>query len=121
MTFSFRIEPKTGYDIVHLAGELIDKTQSTDLSVKIDELIAEQKIKLIFDLQELKYINSSGLNVMINILSRIRKTGGEVVITHVAKRVNELLIITKLNTVFTVTESMDSAVLKLNKNTNMAD
>jgi anti-sigma B factor antagonist len=113
MTFSFRIEPEIGIEIIHLAGELIDKGQAAELSTGIDELIEARKIKMVFDLQDLKYINSSGLNVMINILSRVRKAGGEVVITHVSKRVNELLIITKLNTVFTVTETMESAVSKL--------
>ncbi len=113
MTFSFRIDPENGIDVVRLSGELIDKTQSTELSASIDELIADQKTKLVFDLKELKYINSSGLNVMINILSRIRKAGGEVIITQVSKRVNELLIITKLNTVFTVTDTVESAISKL--------
>jgi anti-sigma B factor antagonist len=113
MTFSFHVQPENGFEIIQLSGELIDKTQSAELSLKIDELIAESKIKLIFDLKELKYINSSGLNVMINILSRVRKAGGEVVITNVAKRVNELLIITKLNTVFTVTDTLEGAVSQL--------
>jgi anti-sigma B factor antagonist len=113
MTFSFRIQPEIGLMIIHLSGELIDKTQSTELSEKIDGLIAEKNIKLVFDLKDLKYINSSGLNVMINILSRVRKAGGEVVITNVAKRVNELLIITKLNTVFTVTDTLEGAISRL--------
>ena len=113
MTFSYTVENHSGYDILHLAGELIDKGQSADLSAKTEELISAGQSKLIFDLKELKYINSSGLNVMINVLSRIRKSGGEVVITQVAKRVNELLIITKLNTVFTVTETLEEAVRKL--------
>jgi anti-sigma B factor antagonist len=114
MTFSFRIDPEQGIDIVRLSGELIDKNQSLELSASIDQLIADQKIRLVFDLKELKYINSSGLNVMINVLSRVRKAGGEVVIAQVSKRVNELLIITKLNTVFTVTDSIESAIAKLN-------
>ncbi|MFI5149109.1 MAG: STAS domain-containing protein [Bacteroidia bacterium] len=113
MTFSFRIEPEIGVEIVHLSGELIDKGQASELSTSVDDLIESRKIKMVFDLQDLKYINSSGLNVMINILSRVRKAGGEVVITNVSKRVNELLIITKLNTVFTVTETLESAVSKL--------
>jgi anti-sigma B factor antagonist len=118
MTFSYRIEPQTGFNIVHLAGELIDKGQSTELSAKVEELIAAGQTSLIFDLKDLKYINSSGLNVMINILSRIRKSGGEVIITNVSKRVNELLIITKLNTVFLVTDTLNSAIAKLKQNSD---
>jgi anti-sigma B factor antagonist len=113
MTFSFRVEPQPGIEIIHLAGELIDKTQATELSEKVTEMLAENKTKIIFDLTDLKYVNSSGLNIMINILSRVRTAGGEVIITNVARRVNELLIITKLNTVFTVTENLQEALSKL--------
>jgi anti-sigma B factor antagonist len=113
MTFSYRIEKELGINILYLSGELIDRGQAAELSAAIDELILEHQVKLVFDLKELKYINSSGLNVLINVLSRIRKSGGEVVITNVSKRVNELLIITKLNTVFTVTETLEKAISKL--------
>lgn len=113
MTFSYRIENEIGIHIIYLSGELIDKNQATELSAGIDELILGHNVKLVFDLSELKYINSSGLNVMINVLTRVRKSGGEVVITNVSKRVNELLIITKLNTVFTVTETVEKAISKL--------
>jgi anti-sigma B factor antagonist len=112
MTFSYQTEQQSNLEIIHLAGELIDKTQASELSTKVDEYISENKTKIIFDLKELKYINSSGLNIMINILSRVRKAGGEIVITNVSRRVNELLIITKLNTVFTVTESLELALSK---------
>jgi anti-sigma B factor antagonist len=113
MTFSFKIVARTDYDIISLAGELIDKNQSAELAAKVDELLGKNRTRLVFDLQDLKYINSSGLNVMINVLTRVRKAGGEVVITQVTKRVNELLIITKLNTVFTVTTDMETAVAKI--------
>jgi anti-sigma B factor antagonist len=61
----------------------------------------------------LKYINSSGLTVLINTLTKARKTGGEVMIANVSTKVSELLLITKLNTVFTVTPTVDEALKKI--------
>ena len=57
-------------------------------------------------------MNSSGLNVMINVLTKSRKAGGEVAIANVTKKIKELLIITKLNSFFNVSESIDEAFAK---------
>jgi anti-sigma B factor antagonist len=46
-------------------------------------------------------------------MSKARKEGGEVIISNVSKKVNELLIITKLTTLFTVAENVEKAVSKL--------
>lgn len=113
MTFTFDITKDVNINIVRLSGELIDKNQANDLISGIDDLIDNKESKIIFDLGELKYINSSGLNILINVLTKARKSGGEVVITNVSKKVNELFLITKLNTVFTVTESLEKAISKL--------
>lgn len=113
MTFTFDITKDVNINIVRLSGELIDKNQANELISAVENLIENKEIKIIFDLGELKYINSSGLNILINVLTKARKSGGEVVITNVSKKVNELFLITKLNTVFTVTESLEKAISKL--------
>lgn len=113
MTFDYKIEKKSGINVFLLKGELIDKALASGMLVEIDNLIENKENKLILNLSELKYINSSGLNILINILTKSRKSGGEVVITNVSKKVNELLLMTKLNTVFIVTDSVEDAVAKL--------
>ncbi len=99
--------------VISLQGELIDRNQGKALLSEIDTLVAERHLKYVFDLAGLKYINSSGLSVLINILTKVRKLGGEVIISSVSAKVNELLIITKLHTIFTVTDSIDKAIAKL--------
>lgn len=113
MVFSFSIKKELNVNIVSLTGELIDKNQSNELVEQVDSLLAAGELKYVFDLSELKYINSSGLNVLIHILTKARKAGGEAVVANVSKKVNELLIITKLNTVFTVTDTVEKAISKL--------
>ena len=58
-------------------------------------------------------MNSSGLNVLIQLLTKTRTSGGESVICNVNKKVNDLLVITKLNTLFKVADSKDDAVKML--------
>jgi len=113
MVFHYTISQELDVTVVKLFGELIDKNQSNKLVEELTALLKERKLKYVFDLGELKYMNSSGLNILISMLTLTRKEGGEVVMANVSKKVNELLIITKLNTLFTVTDSVEKAIPKL--------
>lgn len=115
MVFNFTITEENNFQLLILSGDLIDKNQATDLLLKVDELLLAQKNKLMIDLSDLKYMNSSGLNVLIQILTKSRTQGGESVIFNVNKKVNDLLVITKLNTLFKVVDSKTEAVSLLSK------
>lgn len=110
MTFNYTITEEKSVHILNLSGELIDKNQALELLSKIDELLSEQKNKLAINLSDLKYMNSSGLNVLIQILTKTRTQGGDSVIFNVNKKVNDLLVITKLNTLFKVAETQSDAI-----------
>lgn len=109
MVLDYKITEENNIQILALSGELIDKNQAIALIKDMDELLEQDKNKLIIDLSELKYMNSSGLNVLIQLLTKTRTGGGESVICHVSKKVNDLLIITKLNTLFKVAETKEEA------------
>jgi anti-sigma B factor antagonist len=96
-------------------GELIDRGQATGLLDEIEEGIEKGENRILLNLADLKYLNSSGLNVIINILTKARKSGGDVAICNVNKKITELLVITKLNSVFNVCENIDEAVKVLSK------
>jgi anti-sigma B factor antagonist len=109
MILDYKITEKNGIQILVLSGELIDKNQAIDLIKSVDELLAAEKNKFVIDLSTLKYMNSSGLNVLIQLLTKTRTSGGDSVICNVSKKVNELLIITKLNTLFKVADTQEAA------------
>jgi len=109
MILDYTITEDNSFQILVLKGELIDKNQAVDLIKKVDELLDAGKTKWIINLEELKYMNSSGLNVLIQLLTKTRTRGGESVICHVSKKVNELLIITKLNTLFKIVDTKEEA------------
>lgn len=113
MLFTYNISEEKGCGIIVLSGELIDKNQAADMIKAIDELLAAGKTKFVADLGDLKYMNSSGLNVLIQLLTKTRSKGGETVICHVSKKVNELLLITKLNTLFKVVDNKADALQRL--------
>lgn len=114
MILNYTLIEESNYHILSLGGELIDKNQAIDLMKQVDEVLDTNKNKLVIDLSELKYMNSSGLNVLIQLLTKARTKGGESVIYNVSKKVNELLVITKLNTLFKVAHTKEEALQMLN-------
>jgi anti-sigma B factor antagonist len=115
MVFDYKTKTEKGIRVYHLAGELIDRNQASKMLEELDDSISKGENKVLLNLQDLKYINSSGLNVFINILTRARKAGGDVAICCVNKKITELLVITKLNSVFNVSDSAEKATSVLNK------
>ena len=65
------------------------------------------------DLSEVRYMNSSGIGVLITILTKFRNKGGEVVLIKPSDQIRKLLVITKLNAIFTIVESEEEAKTKL--------
>lgn len=114
MVFTYKSNQKDAVNVYSLQGELIGRDQATSLLGEVDAAIAKNSTKILLDLKDLKYMNSSGLNVIINILTKSRKAGGDVAICCVNKKINELLVITKLNSVFNVCDDVEKAIKVLN-------
>lgn len=110
MNFDFTITKHENYAIIQLSGELIEKSQAVSLLEKTEELVAQNFTKLAIDLGQLKYMNSSGLNTLIQLLTKARVGGGEAVLFNMTKKINELILITKLHTLFKVTETKEEAI-----------
>lgn len=110
MIFTYNSNKQSTVNVYSLQGELIGKDQATSLLEEIDAGIGKNLNKILLNFNELKYMNSSGLNVIINILTKARKAGGDVAICCVNKKINELLVITKLNSVFNVCEDEEKAL-----------
>lgn len=110
MKFTYQTQQKHDVLIISLNGDLIEKDQTLELMKEIEHHIIENENNFILNLSELRYVNSNGLNILINILTKSRNAGGEVIITNVPERINKLFITTKLNTVFTVTNGVKEAI-----------
>lgn len=115
MIFEYKQKENGDIQIFHLFGELIDREQPKPMILLIEEIIATGKNKILLDLKDLRYINSSGLSVLINILTKARKNGGDVAISCVNEKNQELLHITKLDSIFNVCITLDEALVLLNK------
>ena len=102
MEFSYSTDKQQDYTVFYLNGDLIDKNQGKEMLVGIEAFIAAGEKKIILNLKDLNYINSSGLNVLIHVLTKTRKANGDTAICCVNKKITELLVITKLDSIFNV-------------------
>jgi anti-anti-sigma factor len=113
MAFSFEIEKEAAFPVLCLQGNLLERNEAQELLEETNEVIANETNKIIIDLEELDYINSSGLNVILNIFTRVRNANGELVICHVNEKLKKLLVITKLHDVIKQTNSREEAATLL--------
>jgi len=77
-------------------------------------LLANTHRKLLLNLAEVSYIDSSGLGVLVGAYTTVRKQGGDLQLLNLTKRVRNLLQITKLYTVFTVSDDETPAIKSWN-------
>jgi anti-sigma B factor antagonist len=102
--------------VLILQGELIDREQPAAMVQEVLDDIAKGTNLILMDMENLKYINSSGLSVIINILTKARKAGGDVAICSVTPKVAELLVITKLDSIFNICKTREKAIAVLSNN-----
>ena len=80
----------------------------------IRDLAAKGQKKLLLNLAEVSYIDSSGIGEMVSGFTTVSNQGGTVKLLNLTKRVKDLLQITKLYTVFEVFEDEAAAVRSFN-------
>jgi anti-sigma B factor antagonist len=114
MEFGYQLNEKEKYTLVQLTGNLMEKNQANELLEEINQHIGNESPNFVIDLSGFKYMNSTGLNVLLNILSIARKSGGEAVICCVPEKIKTLLVITKLVNVFSVTDNEQLAAKAFN-------
>jgi anti-sigma B factor antagonist len=95
---------------IKLAGDLIGEDNGIDIIELINDHISKNIILCVIDISGLRYINSSGIGVLITILTKFRNKGGELCLLNPSESVKKLLIITKLNAIFTIEDNMNKAI-----------
>tara|TARA_R110002020_G_scaffold387746_4_gene598517 strand:- start:38 stop:379 length:342 start_codon:yes stop_codon:yes gene_type:complete len=91
-----------------IQGDLIGDEVGPKLVEVVSDAVEEGVRKFVVDLSEVRYISSSGIGLLITMLTKMRNKDGEVYLTAPSEHVKKLLIITKLNNIFTVFDSIES-------------
>lgn len=113
MEYSFDVQED--HLILRFEGDLIGENHGPELISLINDQINNDIFFCIIDLSKIRYINSSGIGVLITILTKFRNRGGDIILIKPSKTVEKLLIITKLNSIFNITETIEDAKEELKK------
>ncbi|HCW07571.1 MAG TPA: anti-anti-sigma factor [Cytophagales bacterium] len=109
---NFVQEIKSNNLFLRISGDLIGEDNGTQLVAAVNEAMSHKVFTCIIDIGGLRYINSSGIGVLITILTKFRNKGGEVYLMNPSESVKKLLIITKLNSIFQIIKSESEIVKK---------
>jgi anti-sigma B factor antagonist len=95
--------------IIKLEGDIVGGPDASKLNTLVHELSSKNMVKLIVDLTDVDIMNSSGLGILIGALTSVRHSGGDLVLVNVTERIENLLTITKLITVFKTFKTIEEA------------
>lgn len=104
-----------GIAILALKGKLMGGPDSTALHDRVHGLIGAGIKQVVVDLGKVKWINSSGLGALMASLTTLRNAGGDLKLAQVGKKIESLLLITKLISVFEIYDSVDRAAASFRK------
>jgi anti-sigma B factor antagonist len=95
--------------ILKLVGRL-DSLVVKDLKNRIHTLIQQGQVKLVFDMSEVSFMDSSGLGGIVSALRAVSQAGGDIRIASLQPRVRALFELTRLHQVFQIFSDVDAAV-----------
>jgi len=110
MSLDIQKREKEGITILDLKGKLVVGDSCTQVREKVNEQMAEGNKQIILNLQNVDYIDSTGLGSLVICFTSLQKTGGSLKLLNLNRRNLELMLLTKLSTIFQIFNDEQEAV-----------
>jgi anti-sigma B factor antagonist len=104
-----------GVSIVALDGRMVFGEESNALLAKVNSLIAEGKQKIVVNMEEIGYIDSAGLGMLVAAQLSAKTHGASLRLCNLGSKFQEVLEITKLATLLQVCSSEATAIASVSK------
>src|SRR5258707_3869044 len=104
-----------GITVLDLSGRITLGEGSVVLRDTIREILGKGEKKILLNLGDVTYIDSSGIGELVSAFTAVRKEGGELKLLNLTNKVHDLLQITKLYTVFDVKDDEAAAISSYTK------
>jgi len=95
---------------VFAESEVTESPLSLALFKTLFELIDSGRNKIVMDLRTVKFMNSSGLGLLIGAVTKVRQAGGDIRLTHLSDKIHRLLTVTQVKGMISIHQTMDQAV-----------
>jgi anti-sigma B factor antagonist len=110
--FDLQVSAREGATVLSVIGE-VDVASAPQLRQEAVRLVNEGNRSLVVDLQEVRFLDSTGLGVIVGVLKRVRTQGGELAIAGAENHVRKVFEITRLSDVLPMYETVDEACAAL--------
>jgi len=104
-----------GVTVVDMSGRITLGEGSVILRDTIRDLVGKGQKKILLNLGDVTYIDSSGIGELVSAFTAVRREGGELKLLKLTKKVHDLLQITKLYTVFDIKDDEAAAIKSFDK------
>ncbi len=113
MSYKFELITTTAY----LQLLALENPEDNKAILKVIDLELQKDNKLwIIDLAALSYINSTGLNLLIAALAKVRAKSGEIILVGISPNIQQVLVLTRLQTFFVIKDTTEAALAIFKKN-----
>ena len=96
--------------VLDLSGKITLGEDGNLLKDKLQSLLHQNKKNILFNLAQVSYVDSAGLGAIVSAYTTVTREGGTLKLANVTKKLQDLLSITKLLTVFETFDSEDEAL-----------
>lgn len=104
-----------GAIVFELKGKIMGGPDAVIFHDTLKEYLAKGHKNLVIDLKKVDWMNSSGLGILISGLTTVKNAGGHLKLARVTEKIESLLMITKLVTVFESYNSVEDALLSFSE------
>ena len=96
-------------------NSLLNEYDNKKILLDVQSRIEQGLTNFVVDLSNLDFLNSVGLNFLISVMTKSRKSGGELAVVNASSQVIKLLEITRLKPLFTIKSSVKEALSAIAK------
>jgi anti-sigma B factor antagonist len=104
-----------GVEVVKISGRIELGEGSAAVREVLPDLLARGRKKIVLDLADVDYIDSAGLGALVSAFTSVRNEGGDLKLVYLTKKVQDLLQMTKLYTVFEIFDDETAAIKSFNQ------
>ena len=106
----YNVKEVLGVEVVEFAGKLEGGPGASEFQDMIASKIDDGKKNFVVDLGDVKFVNSTGIGILIRSYTTLKNAGGDMKLAEVSDKVSGVLSITKLNTIFKFYDTVNDAV-----------
>ncbi len=96
--------------IVSISGKLMGGSDADTFRDIIHQLIEDGKKRVLVDLAGVKWVNSTGVGILITGYTTMRRNKGDLKLLNVSNKIQSILYVTKLNLIFECFDDLDEAI-----------